>query len=794
MIKNYIAVALRSLKKDLFHSILNISGLSVSISCALLCLIYINHETTYENQHKYADRIYRISCKTDIQGDITKWAPAPAPLAPAIKKVIPEIDEYARIMIPYLGNNLKSVLKVGDKILSLDKILRADSTFFDLFDYDFVHGKSSALKDPYNVVISKEVSENIFGDDYPIGKSIYVNDEKLTVTGVVKSKGTRSHIDFNMLISWATFDWSEEWLEADSYTYVKLREGSNLDLFKSKLEIFVDDQLDDVTAQIDASVELLVQPLKDIHLHSNLHAEFSQNGNILYVYVFLIVAIFITLIAVINYVNIAIASSTKRAKEVGVRKSMGAHKNQIKIQFIVESFIITILSALLGVLLTIILLPYFSESMDMEFHINLLVNSSVIIMFLGLVTLISVLSGIYPAFYIASFDPAVIVRSNQSLGSANLLFRKVLSVTQFSASIVMIIVTITVINQLDFIEAKPLGFDKENLLIVSFPENQSDKVGLLKDKLKTQSFVKQLAVSSYQPGMPSKNEHSLNIEGRFQTRTLQELSFDANYINLMKLEVIEGRNFEENNLNDKRQAILINETAVKEFGWDQPIGQEIRTINTGRIGKVIGVVKDANFFSLYQKVSPVVMSYSNQQDSENDLLYVRINDQNIGQSIDLVEKAYQSIIKESPFEYTFLEDRFSQLYKGDKNLKQTLLIGCMIMIIISGLGLLALSAILAIQKTKTIAIRKVLGATLKQLVLLQTKEIFILMIIANILAIPIAFYSSDVWLQQFSYRTPISIWFFVGGVVLSLFIVVTSVAYHVVKTTKLNPVDSIKYQ
>lgn len=794
MLKNYIAVALRSLKKDLFHSILNVSGLSVSIACALLCLIYIYYETSFESQHENAERTYRIACKTDIQGDITTWAPAPAPLAPAIQKVMPEIEEYTRIMIPFYGNDFKSVIKNGDKVMSLSNVLRADASFFEIFNYEFIYGDKGALAEPFNVVISQDAAENIFGKDYPIGQSIYVNDQKLTVAGVVDTEGKRSHIDFNMLISWETFDWQEQWLEADSYTYVRLSEGSDLDLFETKLDKFVKDNLYEVTAQIDAAVELIIQPLNDIHLHSNLHAEFSQNGNILYVYVFLIIAVFIILIAVINYINIAIATSTKRAKEVGVRKSMGAYKNQIKAQFIIESFIITLISAFLGICLTVILLPYFSSSMDITFHINLLLNPTVFFVLLAIVLVVSSLSGVYPAFYISSFDPAVIVRGNQSLGSVSLLFRKVLSVVQFSASIIMIIVTIAVINQLDYIESKPLGFNKSNVMIVSFPENESGKIDVLQDNLEGQAFVESLSVCSYQPGIPSKDEHALNIDNRIQTRTLQRLSFDANYIDLMDLEMVEGRNFEADNYNDQRQAYLINETAAKEFGWENPIGQEIRSISTGRSGRVIGVVKDANFFSLYQKVSPLIMQYVDQEYGSGELLYIRINGQNASQSISQVEQIYRKVIPGAPFEYSFLEDKFDQLYKGDENLKQTLLIGCVIMMIISGLGLLALSAILALQKTKMIAIRKVLGATLQQLVVLQSREVFILMIIANVLAIPMAYYLAQSWLEQFSYRTSISIWFFIGGVVLSLLIVLASVLYHVFKTTKLNPVDAIKYQ
>ena len=760
MVINYLKTALRSIKKEKAHTLLNVGGLAIGMACALLCLAYVYHEFTYENGHRNADRIYRIACQTNMEGDITDWAPAPAPLAPMLYELFPEVESYARVMIPFFGDNFTASVTYDDKLTQLNKIFRADSGFFQVFTCEFLRGDESALHEPGQVIINEQTANTIFGRANPIGEMIIVNGFELVVGGVVKNESHRSHMGFNMLISWPSFNWEEKWLEADTYTYILLSENTSSGDFKIKLDGFVEEYLVDVAARIDASVSIIMQPLKSIHLKSDLNAEFSQNGNILYVYLFALMALFVLVVSAINYTNIAIAVSAKRAREIGMRKSLGAFKAQVRNQFIAESLLIVIPASVIGLIIMLICLPYFGELLSINLKVGLLINPTVIVGIILLVLFVSVLSGGYPGFYIASFDPVSILKNNNTLKKGNLAFRKGLTIVQFTLSIISIIFTLLVTNQLDYINNKSLGFNKNGVMIISFPDNARSKIRTFKEQLRSYTTIQQVAACSHLPGMSNKDEHIIPVNGQAQTRTLQKLYFDENYIPLMGMGIVEGRNFQADNQADYSSAFLVNEAAVKKFGWENPIGIEINAINDRKLGEVVGVISDAHLFSLHQKITPIIMQLSNNKYNEGEALYIKVDTENIKETITLVARAYRSIFDGQPFEYNFLDNLYSQLYKEDVSLRKSLLLGCVAMIFISCLGLLALAAVMAAKKTKEIGIRKVLGASTKSLIILQMKEMIRLLLYANLLAAPVAYYFSHKWLQQFSYKADVSFWAF----------------------------------
>ncbi|CAN5483843.1 ABC transporter permease [soil metagenome] len=792
MLSNYFKVAVRNLRKNSFHTTLIVVSLVLAITCSLLSFLYVYNEFTYEKQFPNADRIFRVSCRTNLRGDITQWAPAPAPLGPALQQTFPEVTSYTRVMIPFLSGSLSSAVTYQDKTVRIENVFRADSTFFDLFPYDFLYGSPLSLRLPDHVVISEDLSEKIFGLIDPTGKVIVLDNLDLTVGAVVKRSDTRTHMNFSLLISWNTFDWKDEWLEADAYTYVLFSEGYDSDAFNVKLDEFVKDNLADVAAQIDASVELFIQPIKDIHLHSNLHAEFSKNGNLLYVYVFLFTAIFILLIAAINYINIAIAGSLTRAKEVGVRKSMGANRAGIRNQFLAESLLVTVVAFVIGVVMMIICLPGFERLMNVTIDVSLFKEPAFFLTFLFLIAFVSILSGAYPALYVASFDPTDILKNSQTLKTSSLNLRKGLTTVQFTISIILVIVTLIIADQLSFIEGRPLGFEKEDIVVISVPSSLAKKVPVFKQQLELQTHVRRVALCSYWPGIPNKDEHALTINGQDQIKTLQKLSFDENYIALMKLRIVAGRNFNPDGTGDYDNAFLVNETAVKEFGWVDPIGQEMEAINDGKKGEVIGVINDANLFSLHQKIEPVIIQLTSKTMDNDELIYVKLDHDQIKEGAEGIKKVYEATFHENSFEYGFLDDLYGRLYSNDRNLLQSLIIGCVVMVLISCMGLIALSAVMATKRKKEIGIRKVLGASANELVIVQMRELAALVIIANVIAIPGAYYFSFRWLDQFSYKTAITMMAFVIGSGMSVVVVCLSVGFYVLKTARLNPVDVLR--
>ncbi len=789
MFNNYLIVAIRNIMHKPFQAGINILGLSTAMTIGLLALVYGYHELTYERMHKNKDRIYRVACSLEREGNVSDWAPGPIPLGPALQSEFPEVVSYARLMVPFESNNYKVVVEVPEKKLNVEKVYRIDSSFFELFSFEFLYGGSETLDQPDEVIISEELSHLLFPGQDPTGEMITINKGQVFIGGVVKKGTHKTHLDFNMLISWDTFGYEGAWTEADAYTYVLLTENHKPDLFESKLEEFSEVFLAEIADQLEGRVAIFPQPLEEIHLRSNLHAEFSRNGRSVYVYTSFLIALFVILVACINYINLTMARSVKRAKEVAVRKTIGALNGQIRRQFLVESLLTTSISFVLAWILSLISIPFLEQfsgikwSTQMLLQYDFLLNA--LLLFLGIATV----HGLYPAVHISLANRTHLLNPDYRVKKYNLWFRRMLVILQFSFSIIVIILSIIITAQLDYAEKNNPAFINENIVVLSIPKYVSHKLGILKEELKAVPEVVSASGSTYLPSVPYKEDYVFKINGRQQRRIAHSLYFDHEFLDLTGIPLVEGRNFQKINPADHRRSYLVNETAVRTYGWSNPIGQPVN-----RYGEVVGVISDTHLFSLHAETLPLIVGLSDKEYLYDESLFVQISPGDPEKALVKIESLYHRTMGEAPFEYMFLNNEFQELYRDDINLKKSLAVGGLIMLLISGMGTFALSAIVSAQKTKETGVRKVFGAKPNQLWFLHMKELFSFLLVAILLSVPIANYLAGVWLQEFAYRIEVNYTAFVAGSAIGTLLVTLPPAFYILQSIKMNPIVSLRYE
>lgn len=745
MLKNYLKIAFRNLLKHKAYSLINVLGLAAGIAACLLIMIYVLDELRYDRFHADADRIFRATISARINGKELNAAYTCAPLAATLAREIPEVEASTRIYRP--GN---FTIRIGDKSFNEERFFFADSTVFKVFTIPLIQGDPDrALTEPNSLILSKEMAEKYFAAEDPMGKVLRVDGQTdYKVTGVFSPVPSQSHIHYDILASFISRDESrdEEWLSNNHLTYVKLKEAGMFAGFQSKIQGLVEKYAGPQLKKIvgismqewfknGGAYNYVFQPLTDIHLHSDLSGEVEPNGNIIYVYIFSAIAFFILLIACINFMNLATARSANRAKEVGVRKALGSMKNQLVNMFLTESVLISLFSMAIAVGLSELFLPAFNALSGKTLEINLLTNPAVLIGLLVFAALVGLLAGSYPAFYLSAFDPIMVLKGKLAGGAKGRILRSVLVVGQFSVSVALIIGTLVIRDQMDYVQNKKLGFDKEHIVIVENVWLMRDQRQSFKQALLTVDGVEYATVANGLPGQNIGNTAFYTEGHRADPRLLWTIRSDYDFVKTLKMELSGGRIFSSEFSTDSTSVIL-NETAVKILGLTNPLDQFIYRFSEDKPLKVIGIVKDFNFQSLHQEIQPLIML----PEGRGGLAAIRIRPENTTETIASIEKVWNQFQAGQPFVYKFLDEQFDALYRAEQRVSKIVGVFAVLAILVACLGLLGLAAYTAEQRTKEIGIRKVMGATVGGIVVLLSKEFLKWVLISNLIAWPVAFY------------------------------------------------------
>lgn len=800
MIRNYFKVALRSLWKNKKFSFINIFGLATGMACSLLIFLFVTHENSYDKYHADAENVYRV-VKDFVNDDKTRLPDATTPpaLAPALQKEIPEITQATRVF-PGWGNNF--LIKYGDKRITEQKLYRVDSNFFDVFSFPLVQGnKLNLFKEINSIVLTETAAKRYFGSEDPMGKVLTVDNlGDLMVTGIVKDVPDNTHFHFDFLISTRKFGGNidADWGFYNFYTYVKLKPNTDITAFTKKVQDIYQ------KANEDATNIFYTQPLTDIHLKSNLKWELEPNGDQLYVYVFTMIAIFIILIAGINYVNLATAKASVRAKEIGVRKVAGAVRSSLIKQFLIESVITCIIASALSVLIAQLLLPVVNDLTLKQ--LSLFENPTVLIYVLLGALAIGILAGFFPALYLSSFKPIVVLKGLKLKEGSTLSLRKALVVVQFTISIVLIIGALIISQQMNFIQSAKLGLDKEQVIVVKNARNLSiaDRNSFQNAALQIPG-VKKISTSDGVVGGQNWTT-SMNLKGSENSQLVNFLSVGNDFLEVLGLQLKEGRSFSSQFPSDTLTngipggpleqtigGIILNERAVKDLGIKgSSIGQQVeyaRDADTVYYVKVVGVTIDFHFSSFKNEIKP--FAFFNNPPRANNFT-AKLTTDNINATLAQLENKWKQFSGERPFEYTFLDETYSKLYQSENRFQKVFISLVILGIIIACLGLLGLATFAAQQRVKEIGIRKVLGASVANVVGLLSKDFLKLVCIALILAVPIAWYAMNEWLLDFVYRIKIEWWVFVLASVIALLIAMLTISSQAIKAAMSNPVKNLR--
>jgi putative ABC transport system permease protein len=795
MIKNYFKTAWRNLKGNKLYSLINITGLSIGIACCIFIFLYVRLELSYDKYNVNAGRIYRLTEVLHMpNGDNARAVTSP-PMAVTLQANFPEIEKAVRIN--YSARNVSNKEKKFNDI----RIIYADSTLFDVFTFPMQAGISrQALTRPYSIVLTRSAAKKYFGNEQPLGKFMQLSDSiNLTVTGVINDIPKNSHFNFDCILSNSTMTemnpdqpLAKQWYNNNYYTYLLLPENYNPKKLEMRITSFIAKEMAEQRKATGLWYDLKLQPLTDIHLKSDLHAEIQQTGDITYVYIFSAAAILILLIACTNFVNLSTAKSINRGREIGLRKVIGARRSQLIAQFLGESFFFVIISAILSVVIVAFALPFFNALTGEALSLSLLQSPGLFFVYLGLVIVIGLLAGTYPAFLMSAFRPIQVLKGNLKHGFKDIFLRKGLVIIQFTIAIVLITGTVLIFEQMQFIQNRKLGLNKEQVLEFELTQSERGKEETLLKEISKNSGVISAALTdfTYKYGVSSV---ATIPEGFAENEVSSQRTIivDENFLRTFQIELAAGRDFSKLYPTDIEEGFMVNETAVKEFGWksnDLAIG---KTINwgLGKKGKVIGVVKDFNFNSLHENIKPLIMHILPE---EYGVIAVRIKPGNMVPTIKLIAQTRRNVTGESSFDYAFLDEDFATLYKGDFTMRSILSVFTILSIFVACLGLFGLTTFTIRQRFREIGIRKVLGASVTGMVNLLSRDLLKLILISIAIATPVSWFFMDKWLQNFAYRIQIDAWTFLLTGISALFIALLTVSFQAIKAAIANPVKSLR--
>ena len=797
MLKNYFKIALRNFSKHRGYTLLNVVGLSIGISACLLILSYVLNELSYDKFNKNADNIYRIQLNSYQDGKLAFQCAATYPgVGPALKEEFPEVEEYARLF-PISG-----ILSYDDINFRETKIFRSDPAVFKIFTLPFVRGNSEkALTQPGSVVISESIAKKYFGNENPLGKILrYNGEEEFTVTGVMKDLPDNSHIKIDLLLSnERLYEYDKEldqnWGWYDFNTYVLLKAGTDPKELQKKLPALVSRREEE---EYRNRTELILQPLTNIHLYSNLLQESEVNGNGKTVYFLMVIAIFILLIAWINYINLATARSVERSREVGVRKVLGALKRQLIQQFLFESIILNVISVMFSLIIIEISMPFFNHLTEKSIHLSYTNYEFWLAVFLFFL-LGSFISAIYPSLVLSSFIPQKVLKGSFKRSENGISFRKALVVFQFAVSIALIAGTLIVYNQVEFMKSQKLGVNIDQTLVVRSPKVassdsvRSELVKTFKNKIKSFSQIKSVTASTNIPGDEIFWATGSYVKGKDESpKTIYLIATDYDYFDSYDIHFVAGRNFSRSFSTDLEYGGIINEEALKLYDFSSPEQALNKFIMLNRDSiKVIGVVKNYHQMSLDKIQNPMLFVLNNRRTS---YISVKINPVEVEKTVDEIREEYAQLFPGNPFEFFFLDEFYNKQYQSEIQFGNIFGVFSILAIIVAGIGLFGLSSFSAIQKTKEIGIRKVLGASVPSIVSMLSKEYMILVVVANLIAWPAAYYIMNKWLENFAYKTNVGVGVFLTAGLLVLVIALLTVSFQAIKVATANPVKSLRYE
>jgi len=801
MIISYLKGFFRSLWRNKIYSLINILGLAIGIASCLLILSYVYHEIDYDKHHKNADNLYRVYFKGQMGGNYLEVATTGGSMGRILFDELPEVTNHTRLLhIP------RSVLiSYNDKNFYQEHIIYADSTFFDLFGYDFLRGDpQTALSESHSVVLTEKTANKYFGDEDPMGKMLEWNkDKNYRVVGIIENPKNSSHINFEMLVSHVTlYDhpvysrYIDELFSFMTFNYVELEPGTDVSEMNEKIAGIIEKYMGDDMREIGAELAYFIQPVKSIHLESHLTHELEDNGNKSSVYIFSAIAVLILVIACINFVNLSTAKATTRAKEVGLRKVLGANRQALFQQFMGETFIVTLISMAIALVVIDLLIPVISKLTNGPFEIMIFEHWYFIPVLIGFILIVTLIAGFYPAIYISSYNPIKVIKGNFARGSGKPIFRNVMVTLQFIITIFLIACTLVIFKQMDFTRKKEMGVSIDNMIIAPLRSRQMmEHYDSQKAELMQVPGVEEIcSFSAYVGNFQQRRGYYAEGELSDNMWMLRNIQVDYNWLDIMDIDLIQGRNFSSTVQADSA-AIIVNKALVTEVGWLDPIGKTISLPGPEGIDgpqfKVIGVTDDFNYASLHETVKPLIIHID-----PNRVRYIGIKyDPSASNTLlaNLTEK-WEQLNPGYPFNYFFLEEKFKQLYYSEKQMAGVFSNFTYLAIIIACLGLFGLVSFITEKRIKEIGIRKVLGSSVNDIIMLFNKNFFILVIIASVISIPLAWYAMHRWLQNFAYHARIDWWIFIISMIAALAISVITVTIQTFKSASKNPVDAIKYE
>ncbi len=793
LIQNYIKIAIRNLLRNKFHSFINVAGMAIGLSCSILIFLFITNEIKFDHQHTKKDRIYRLIHHEKYGNIDNRYAITLEPVGAQLKSEIPEIEDIVRLNM--FG---RISVKYGESFIHTGNYFFADDSFFDVFDFNFYKGsKESVFDDLRSVVLTRKGAVKYFGSDDIVGETLQLDRwGDCKVTGVLEDLSENSHLNFELLLPMKiisdNYGSEGNWRNFGYITYLLLKEGSDIKSVEDKLSV-VNEQIRRGDQQSESVIEL--QSMADIHFYSGdlLYDRNYMEGNIEYIYILSGLVLIILFIACFNYTNLSVAKSGSRSREVGIRKVVGAKKNQVVNQFLVESIIVTLIAFFIGLLFARFLLPVFNELSGRNLDFSSLGNFDIVIMLAVLVLVIGFFSNLYPSLFLSAFRPVSVLRGSSFIKSSKATLRRTLVVIQFALMIAMIIVTFAASEQMDYISRKMLGFNEEQIITL---EINSGTIRRNWDTMKEQLLqipdVTEVSISSKVPfGRQSITNSKIKLINSQNSNMIESRFFtvDDDFIKLYDIPIASGRNISRE-YGKYDESILINETAAGMFGWDDPVGQKIFLESFDATYTVTGVVKDFHFESLHQRIAPLILPV---RDEQMDYISIRFNSEKTGEVVSNVTTIHKNYDKNLP-EFAFVDQTFQRLYDSDRKMKSIFEYAALFSIIISSLGLFGLSSYLIEQRKKEIGIRKVLGASDISIYKIVSKEFLYSLLIANIIAWPTAYYAVKTWMENFAYKVEISILFYFISGFIALLIVSLTVTIHSVKSTRSNPVENIKYE
>ncbi|AYQ34856.1 FtsX-like permease family protein [Runella sp. SP2] len=792
MIRNYFKIAWRNLLKNKVSSLINIIGLALGLACFMAIGLFIYDEINFDRFHTKGKDIFRVVEKQNMAGVEYDIACSPGPLAPALQAEFGEVVETCRTR--RLGNRM---YKIKDKIIEVDESYLTDNSFFNLFDFKLILGdKKTVLQNPDDIVISEVIAKKLFGDDWKsfsnlIGQTIFLNEKRpLKLVGVVENAPLNSHIQYEVLMSVKEQESRPDrfrWDNNDYHTYIQLNDAYNSDILGKKIRNYL------LKYESNFKSQLILQPFHDIYLKSDFDAQtdWSKTSNILYIKIFSIVALILLLIAVFNFFNLTTAQAVKRANEVGVRKAIGAVRTQLISQFLIESILMTILAVILALVLLNFLIPLLNSIAQKSISIPYF-NPFFVLFIISGALLMGVISGVFPSFYVSNFEPIKVLKG-QFVGQSGQFIRRSLVVIQFTLSIVLIIGTMLIYQQMSFMQNKDLGFDKSQLISVKLRFNARQNVHLIKSDLLNEKSIHNVALSSNTLIDVTNGTHSINWEGQQTDETfLMGLgNVDANYVKTTGMKLIAGRNFDSKFISDTATAFIINESAAKRMGWkpEEAIGKNFKLWSSS--GQIIGVIKDFHFHKLNTEIEPFLLRSWAKEEGYNTLMIKTKPNQN-KEAIAAIEKVYKKYEKHSALHFEFVDKALEKQYLAELRTGKVILFFSVLAILVSCLGLFGLTIFSTEQRIKEIGIRKVLGASVLNVSALLSKDFIKLVLIAIVIACPIAYYFMDRWLDDFAYKINIEWWVFAAADAGALMISLLTVSFQTIKAALMNPVKSLK--